>query len=100
MAQPLIEKKTVISTDISIDPLWADYKDIALKHGLRACWSTPIMNDQSKVYGTFAIYYAEPRAPKQEEFDLINRATHQAKIVIEQKLANEVREESEKRYRA
>ena len=93
-------KKIIISADIATDPLWADYKDIALKHGLRACWSTPIMNDQSKVYGTFAIYYAEPRAPKQEEFDLINRATHQAKIVIEQKLANEVREESEKRYRA
>jgi len=92
-------KKTVIAKEIATDPLWVDYKDVALKHGLQACWSTPIMNEAGLVYGTFAIYYSEPRVPKQEEFELISRATHQAKIVIEQKLANEVREESEKRYR-
>ena len=32
----------VIVSDIATDPLWADYRDLALAHGLRACWSTPI----------------------------------------------------------
>ncbi len=29
-------------TDIATDPLWEDYKHLALPLGLRACWSTPI----------------------------------------------------------
>src|SRR5438105_3248653 len=28
----------VIVTDIAQDPLWKDFRDIALRHGLRACW--------------------------------------------------------------
>src|SRR5437879_2765433 len=53
----------VIVSDINTDPLWADYRDVALAHGLRACWSTPILSSAGKVLGTFAIYYREPRSP-------------------------------------
>ena len=31
----------IVVTDIENDPLWADFRDLALQHGLRACWSTP-----------------------------------------------------------
>lgn len=93
-------KEPVIVTNIATDPLWVDYKELALKHKLQACWSTPIMSEAGAVYGTFAIYYSELRDPKKEEFALINQATHQAKIVIEQKQVNAVREESERRYRS
>src|SRR5262245_51078039 len=34
--------KQVIVEDIATDPLWADYRNVPLHHGLRACWSTPI----------------------------------------------------------
>jgi len=33
--------RPVYVTDIATDPLWAAYKDYALPHGLRSCWSTP-----------------------------------------------------------
>jgi len=36
-------KAPVIVSDIAQDPLWADYRDLALPHGLRACWSTPVL---------------------------------------------------------
>src|SRR5262245_834912 len=29
-------------SDIRTDPLWADYKELALGIGLKACWSSPI----------------------------------------------------------
>src|SRR5881392_471283 len=29
----------VIVSDIATDPLWADFRDLALTHSLRACWS-------------------------------------------------------------
>src|SRR5438132_8463504 len=30
----------VIVSDIATDPLWSDFRDLALTHSLRACWST------------------------------------------------------------
>src|SRR4051812_17726379 len=39
----------VYVTDIASDPLWAEFKDLALPHGLRACWSTPIFDGQRNV---------------------------------------------------
>jgi two-component system cell cycle sensor histidine kinase PleC len=65
----------VIVQDIATDPLWKDYKALALPHGLRACWSTPILDAQRKVLGTFAMYYDEPREPTVEELALTSTAT-------------------------
>ena len=55
--------KPVTVTDIVNDPLWSDYRDLALSHGLRACWSAPFFSGDGQVLGTFAIYYREPRSP-------------------------------------
>lgn len=62
-------------TDIETDPLWADYRDIALSHGLKACWSTPIFNAEREVIGTFAIYHLTSRSPTREEVDAIHLIT-------------------------
>ena len=43
--------RPVYVSDIANDPLWANYKDLALDHGLRACWSTPIRNPRGPVAG-------------------------------------------------
>jgi PAS domain S-box-containing protein len=80
----------VIVSDIATDPLWADFRDLALSHGLRACWSTPILSSVGKVLGTFAIYYREPRSPTPQEHNVIEQITHVASIAIERKQAEEV----------
>jgi len=49
----------VLVDDIATDPLWADFLELAMAHGLRACWSTPIISRKDParhVLGTFAIY--------------------------------------------
>src|SRR6266700_2084438 len=61
----------VIVSDIATDPLWADFRDLALAHSLRACWSTPIFSVEGKVIGTFAMYYREPRSPSPREQETI-----------------------------
>jgi PAS domain S-box-containing protein len=63
--------KQVIVSDIANDPLWVDYRDAALLHSLRACWSTPIMSPEAKVIGTFAMYYREPRSPGQRDQEVM-----------------------------
>ena len=56
-------REAVIVADIMTDPLWEDYKDLAAAHGLRSCWSTPILSHQGAVLGTFAMYSKEVREP-------------------------------------
>ena len=85
----------VIVADIATDPLWAESRDLALAHGLRACWSTPILSSARKVLGTFAIYYREPRRPSQQEHNVVERITHLASIAIERDLAEETLRRSE-----
>jgi PAS domain S-box-containing protein len=82
----------VIVSDIVTDPLWVDYRDLALAHELRACWSTPILSPAGKVLGTFATYYREPRSPSSQELNVIERITHLASIAIMRKQAEEALE--------
>jgi PAS domain S-box-containing protein len=80
----------VIVTDIATDPLWANFRDLALAYELRACWSRPILSSQGKVLGTFAIYYREPRNPKPREHDILEQIADLASIAIEREQAQEV----------
>jgi GAF domain-containing protein len=74
---------SIYVTDIASDPLWADFKDLALAHDLRACWSTPIFNRAGGLIGTFAIYYRTPRAPLAEELDAIKAIGHRVAQAVE-----------------
>ena len=87
--------KPVIVSDIANDPLWTDYRDVALPHGLRACWSSPILSSEGSVLGTFAIYYREPRTPTSEQLEIIERITHLASITLERKRAENALRASE-----
>ena len=77
----------VFVSDIESDPLWADYKNIALAHGLRACWSTPILTRGRKVLGTFAMYHREPREPTVRDLMLVDLITQTAALVIDREQA-------------
>lgn len=79
----------IIVSDIATDPLWENYRDLALKFNLRACWSTPIRSVAGKVLGTFALYYNQPRVPSADDFELIERSAHLAGIAIERQRAEE-----------
>ncbi|MGE5651414.1 MAG: PAS domain S-box protein [Bacillota bacterium] len=75
----------VIVEDISTDPRWDSYRHLALPHGLRACWSTPIFDSAHRVLGTFAIYYRTPGGPSARHLELIEVATHTAAVAISRK---------------
>jgi PAS domain S-box-containing protein len=75
-------REQVIVEDIASDPLWQDYRALALPHGLRACWSSPIFDGQKHLLGTFAIYYRQPGRPTAQHLRLIDIATQTAAIAI------------------
>jgi len=72
----------IFVTDIETDPLWQDFRELALSHGLRACWSTPIRDAADRLIGTFAVYYREPRAPTGEEREAIRSISRRAADII------------------
>jgi PAS domain S-box-containing protein len=90
----MYRKEPVVVSDILRDPLWEPYRALAERYGLRACWSTPILNS-GKVLGSFAMYYREPRTPNPSETRALELSTHLAGIAIERKLAHERLQRSE-----
>jgi PAS domain S-box-containing protein len=81
--------RQVIVPDILTDPLWAEYRELAAEHGLRAAWSTPIHDHGGELLGIFCIYHRQPGRPAPAELDLIARAVDVTRIAIERKRAEE-----------
>lgn len=65
----------VYVADIATDPLWADFRHLALPHGFRSCWSTPIRDDKGSVIATFATYHFTVGGPTPEEIEAIDLIT-------------------------
>ncbi|MCJ7420502.1 GAF domain-containing protein [Sphingomicrobium astaxanthinifaciens] len=80
-------------SDIEHDPKWAPFRDLALEHGFRACWSTPILSGDGEVLGTFAIYYPEPREASDGDRELVEFVCRAASLVIARDRAERERSE-------
>jgi PAS domain S-box-containing protein len=91
--------KAVVVSDIANDILWKDFRQLALPHNLKACWSTPIFSRAGKVLGTFAVYYREVREPDPQHWQMIECATHLAGIAIERERADAELRSAETKYR-
>jgi PAS domain S-box-containing protein len=92
-------REPVIVADIATDPLWDDYRELALAHGLRACWSTPILDEGRRVLGTFALYFRTPGHPTDQHRRLIELSTSTAAIAIAKHLETHALRASEERLR-
>jgi PAS domain S-box-containing protein len=73
----------VVTDDISRDPRWAKYRELAARFKLKACWSQPIFSMEGRVLGSFALYPQVCREPKGAEKNLIESAAHLAGVAID-----------------
>lgn len=89
----------VIVEDIARDPLWQDCRDVALEHGIRAAWSSPILDASGHVLGTFAVYTRTPGPPLARHRYLIEIATQTAATALINYRQAEARRASEERLR-
>ena len=92
-------REPVFVSDIATDPLWAPFAELALSHGLRACWSSPILSCTAECLGTFAMYYRQPRHPTPRDLRAVDIVTRTVAIAIEQSRAEAALRESEERFR-
>lgn len=71
-------------TDIEHDPLWADFKHLALPLGLRACWSSPIFVSDGRVAGAFAFYFRSCRGPSDVDRGVVDACLNLCAIAFDQ----------------
>ncbi|MCY1067197.1 PAS domain-containing protein [Nannocystis sp. RBIL2] len=88
-------REPVFVTDIATDPLGALFREHALAHGLRACWSIPLLATDGRVLGAFGIYAGEPRGPGPFELELLERCARVTSIAIERSQSDEALKRSE-----
>ena len=86
-----------VAFDIAQDPAWTTFREEALRHGLRACWSTPLLTIVGEVFGTFSLYYDRPTHPSANERRLVEILSQTAGVAYEreQNLAATERFESQ-----
>ncbi len=80
-------KEQVITPDISTDPHWADYRDLAQRHGLRAGWATPIRSSHAHVLGVFSLYWPEPQKPTKHHLEIIDKFVRLVALAMERRQA-------------
>ncbi|WP_134683641.1 sensor domain-containing protein [Brevibacillus migulae] len=64
-------KELTIVSDIETNPAWAEWSEIALRHGMRSCWSVPVLSASGSLLGTFAVYYHDSREPDDIEISML-----------------------------
>jgi len=88
-------QEQVLVSDIANDPLWINFKELALSNGLKACWSTPIFSSTNQVIGTFAIYNNEIKKPNKRDLEMIDRFTHLSSLAIERTQIEQEKQEAQ-----
>jgi PAS domain S-box-containing protein len=83
-------KQQVISENIDADDRWSDgFRALTRQHGLKACWSSPILDSRGSAIGTFVMYSMRPCAPAAHHLGLMEMATRLAGLAIERQLKEE-----------
>jgi PAS domain S-box-containing protein len=95
----MYRKEKVIVSDIETDPIWEGARELALKFGLRACWSFPVVNGGREVMAAFAVYYTAAKSPTPLELNIVERAANLVTTIIESKRAEEELRISNERYK-
>jgi diguanylate cyclase (GGDEF)-like protein len=76
-------KRQVIVSNIAEDPLWMEFKDKALRYGLKSCWSNPVCDTQQNVLAVFAIYFRKNCSPSEWDIQLMEHAVNLIRSVIQ-----------------
>ncbi|MFI6133757.1 GAF domain-containing protein [Micromonospora sp. NPDC051141] len=93
-------REPVVVTDIATDPFWTDFRPLAERAGLGACWSTPILGRDGGLLGTFAVYHRTPRVPQDADLALARVFTGTAALAIERHHIEQAEAAADARARA
>lgn len=76
-------KQPVTVSDIENNPLWEKYRHSAIVHGIRACFSTPLLSSKKELLGTIALYSSEVGKPDEKTLNAVDFYSKLASLAIE-----------------
>jgi signal transduction histidine kinase len=79
----VFRREQVIVADVSSDPLFDGFQELARATAIGGVWSTPFYAKDGRVLGTFAVLSPAPGVPREPNLLLVKRATHLASIAVE-----------------
>jgi len=79
----MYHNRRVITPDMSLDPAWTPYLDLARSADLASCWSEPIRDPAGRVLGSFAVYHRSASAPSALDLAFVEAAAQLAALAIE-----------------
>ncbi|MBJ7255526.1 MAG: PAS domain S-box protein, partial [Akkermansiaceae bacterium] len=82
-------ERQVIVEDIAKDLMSNGKRELALKHGLRSCWSIPIHDGNPDIMATLVIYHPWPYQPTPAATALIERFVHVFYVAQSRKFAED-----------
>jgi len=82
-AHAVLTAAPVFVSDTATDDRWSENRAFAEEFSIQACWSVPILNEQSKPLGTFAISSFEKREPSGFHMRLLQAASYLAGIALQ-----------------
>lgn len=104
-------RQPVYAEDIEQHPNWSSLIGLTNRCEIKACWSQPIISIEGHVFGTFAMYFTEPKTPEQDDKEsleyeakiialILERSRnidqlHDANILLEQRVAKRTKELTE-----
>lgn len=89
----------VTCTDIASDDRWSQsWRELCIAHGIRACYSAPIMGIDNLPLGSLMLCFNEARLPTDWEYNLGKFGTKIASMAIERNRSIERLEQSNARF--
>lgn len=79
----------IIAEDISEHPLWQPCAAQALTHGLRSCWTMPILSRSRRVLGVLAMYRQQRHTPPAAELEFVDSYAQILGLAIEREQSDE-----------
>ena len=93
------KRELVVVADFYTDPQWSRYKEVALAHGMQACWATPIISGKGVLLGALTAFYRQAHEPDGRELRAAENASQLARIAIERKIHEKALRDAEEQYR-
>jgi c-di-GMP-specific phosphodiesterase len=76
-------RESIVTEDVTTDPAWSGWQDLASRLKLRACWCLPFFAGSGTLLGTLVVYWPQPHQPDAAEYRVGEAAASLAGMAIE-----------------
>jgi signal transduction histidine kinase/CheY-like chemotaxis protein len=92
------QRQRVVVEDVEADPVFAPYREAALRAGVRACHSTPLISRRGHIIGVLSVHFRHSHRPQEREMRLMDLYARMAADIIENaRLHQQVQQKLEER---